>query len=398
MKKFLTFLAISILYFTNSTIAQEKMRIIVMDLKPIGLSLVEGKATSRLLESDIVDSKLFVVVERNQITAILKEQGFQQTGCTDSACAVEVGKLLSANKILMGDVSKLGKMIMMTVKIVDVEKGISEFSVNQKAKSMAVIDEAINELVKKLIARLGGEDSGRFATRIGTPKDFTVTDGNYKEKIVIKWKKVKGADKYYVFRSTSRNGEYKMIHSAKETSLVDTKTEEGSGYYYKVRAGLYSKAGKFTEPVQGSRGRSSTSYYMRGIIPGWSQFYYNHNLKGGLFLGSFLAASALIGYTSSRWNLAKKDYNGLKAGTPQSQIDSTFNKYDKAGQNLSLSIGLFAAIYVAHWVDVMFFNGPIYDNAVSSTELKGASISFDVFNSQDFNNETRVNFGIRFKI
>ena len=150
------------------------------------------------------------------------------TGCTDDSCIVEVGKLLSANKILLGNAS-----------------------------------------------RLGGESSGRFATKIGTPGDFTVTDDGYhKDKVALKWKKVKGADNYYIFRYNDDKDKFEKIHSTKKTSFEDYKTEVAESYKYKVRAGFYSKTGKFTEVKTGSRGRSATGYYMRGIIPGWSQFYY----------------------------------------------------------------------------------------------------------------------------
>jgi hypothetical protein len=82
--------------------------------------------------------------------AILKEQGFQKTGCTDSACAVQLGKLLSAKKILIGEVSKLGSSIMITVRIVDVEKGVAEFAETEKAENEDNIDKTCRLLTKKL--------------------------------------------------------------------------------------------------------------------------------------------------------------------------------------------------------------------------------------------------------
>ena len=55
-----------------------------------------------------VNTGLFTVGERGEMDSILKEQGFQASGCTDIECAVKIGKLLSANKMLVGEIGKLG--------------------------------------------------------------------------------------------------------------------------------------------------------------------------------------------------------------------------------------------------------------------------------------------------
>lgn len=58
----------------------------------------------------------------------------------------------------------------------------------------------------------------------------------------ITWKKVKNADGYRVFRSTSRNGKYtaiKTVKGEKALSYTDTKAKSGKKYYYKVKAFVY---------------------------------------------------------------------------------------------------------------------------------------------------------------
>ena len=39
---------------------------------------------------------------------ILKEQGFQQTGCTSDECVVEVGKIIGVQQMVGGSISKVG--------------------------------------------------------------------------------------------------------------------------------------------------------------------------------------------------------------------------------------------------------------------------------------------------
>lgn len=58
----------------------------------------------------------------------------------------------------------------------------------------------------------------------------------------LTWKKVANADKYEVYRSTSKNGSYKRIVSTTKLSLTNTSTKKGQTYYYKVKAVDNSKS------------------------------------------------------------------------------------------------------------------------------------------------------------
>lgn len=56
-----------------------------------------------------------------------------------------------------------------------------------------------------------------------------------KKQVVVKWKKVKGATQYEVYRATSKKGKYKKIGTLKKTTYTDKKATGGKKYYYKVR-------------------------------------------------------------------------------------------------------------------------------------------------------------------
>lgn len=62
----------------------------------------------------------------------------------------------------------------------------------------------------------------------------SLTSGKSKQ-VAIKWKKVAGASKYQIYRSTSKNGKYKRIATTGKTSYTDKKATGGKRYYYKVR-------------------------------------------------------------------------------------------------------------------------------------------------------------------
>lgn len=135
----------------------EPMRIVVINLKADGVADRTARTVSNMLRTEFINLGEFTVVERSQMDAILKEQGLQQTGCTDQECAVQLGRLMSARKILIGEVSPMGKSIIMTVRIVDVEKGFSEFAATEKAKSEDVLDIAVGSISRKIASRIKGE-------------------------------------------------------------------------------------------------------------------------------------------------------------------------------------------------------------------------------------------------
>lgn len=140
----------------NPSEKKEKMRIAIIDLKANGISEVTSATVSSMLRSELIKMGRFIIVERAQMDAILQEQGLQQTGCTDASCAVELGKLLSARKMLVGEISPMGESIVITVRIVDVEKGISEFAGTQKAPSENELDRAVQLAANELAYQMEG--------------------------------------------------------------------------------------------------------------------------------------------------------------------------------------------------------------------------------------------------
>ena len=53
----------------------------------------------------------------------------------------------------------------------------------------------------------------------------------------LTWEKISGAEKYYVYRATSKDGEYTHVKTTKTaSSFTDTDVKAGKTYYYKVKA------------------------------------------------------------------------------------------------------------------------------------------------------------------
>jgi TolB-like protein len=187
MKKYFLLVLFFVMMVAIPAYQDDRMRIAVLDLKADGISRRTAITVSEMLRTQFVNIGKFIVVERSQMDLILKEQGFQMTGCTEQACAVKVGKIISAQKILIGRISPLGTSIILNVRIVDVETGISSFAATESSKSIDLLFNAVSRITEKLVAGINRKKGSSFGYKRKRPMleslgnftdsgDGTVTD------------------------------------------------------------------------------------------------------------------------------------------------------------------------------------------------------------------------------
>ncbi|TAL34432.1 MAG: hypothetical protein EPN93_11965 [Spirochaetes bacterium] len=246
--------------------AAEKMTVAILDLTPRGVPVIVAGAVSDIMRAELSNYGNFTVVERNQMKAILAEQSFQMTGCTDEGCAIQAGKLLSARRIIAGEVTALENSILITVRYIDVEKGASLLAEKGTGASIDVIDQTATDVAKRLAQRIVGGD---------------------KEVLISK---------------------------------------------------------------------SPFFYYTLSTVPGLGQFYAGRPVKGIVFGSLGLAAGAGVYFMYANYQSKSDAYHEL--GTGSSEFDSRYNDYKKAGDYFNYSLIVFGAVYLAHWVDVLFFSRP----------------------------------------
>jgi hypothetical protein len=285
----MVFVLIAIIFISAPVRAVEKMQIAVLDLEPKGVSKIVAGVVSDILRSEMVKTGYFTVVERGQMDAILKEQGFQMTGCTDQACAVQYGKILSAKKILIGEINMAGMTFLITIRIVDVETGVAEFAADGSAENEDMLTETGVNITKKLLENIYEEN-----------KDY------------------------------------------------------------------------FTPPL------TRKGYYFRSILPGWGQIYADHRQKGYLFMGSFVLAAGFAGYGYMDYTKTLKDYKAVPRGAAQSEFESRHDAMVRAAQVFTIGAGFAAAVYLAHWIDVLFYSKPEF---AKKTALYDANERYIRFNT-----------------
>ena len=111
-----------------------KQTVAVLEFEGRGISQLESKTLTDRLMSEMVNTNAVIMVERNQMDEILNEQGFQQSGCTSSECAAEVGALLGVQNMVSGSFGKLGNSYTIDAKMFSVETGATIRTVSKTYK------------------------------------------------------------------------------------------------------------------------------------------------------------------------------------------------------------------------------------------------------------------------
>jgi TolB-like protein len=124
-------LKIIIVFVSVPLFAQNKVNVAVLDLEgdKKEFSREDLMAVTSRFETELMKTGVFQILERRNMDVILQEQGFQQSGaCNTSECQVEIGQLLGVEQIISGSITKMGNIITLNVKMVDVGSGQNKIS------------------------------------------------------------------------------------------------------------------------------------------------------------------------------------------------------------------------------------------------------------------------------
>ncbi len=96
-----------------------------------------------LFETDLVNTEAFEVIEQAEADKILDAQEYTVDECTDESCAVEIGKLLAADHIFLGNVSLIGSKYVLNVKLIDIKEG-------KNIRAESIYAESVDGLVEQI--------------------------------------------------------------------------------------------------------------------------------------------------------------------------------------------------------------------------------------------------------
>lgn len=114
----------------------------------------DARMVSDWIRGQMVRTGTFTVVERDQMDQVLAEQAFQQTGCTSDECAVKLGRLLNAQRIVVGSYGKFLDEYIVNAGIANVETGQVIYADSIRGKTTDEVVSGLRELSVRLAKNL----------------------------------------------------------------------------------------------------------------------------------------------------------------------------------------------------------------------------------------------------
>lgn len=134
----------------------EPFSLAVLPFTGQGVDSVSALVVTDALSDELLRTGKVQVMERSQIRSILDEQGLQQSGaCEGSECAVQTGRLLAVQDVVVGTIGKLGDSYSLSVRLVDVATGQVARSAHRMQQG--AIDVVVAQALPQIAAELLGE-------------------------------------------------------------------------------------------------------------------------------------------------------------------------------------------------------------------------------------------------
>lgn len=128
----------------------------------------DSETLGRLFETALIRTDAFAVVKQSDLDAVLSAQEASYRDYADRDLAVAIGKVLSANRIFVGNVSKLGRTYIVSVQLVDVEKGRALKAETAEATS----PEGFLEVMGSLAELFAGGKTGPSSDAAAAASDY----------------------------------------------------------------------------------------------------------------------------------------------------------------------------------------------------------------------------------
>ena len=151
-RRFFLFLLLVFLVLAQSP-AQEKPMITVLPFSSIEVPAYISQIISQLFETHLVNTKGYDVLSQNEREQILAAQSESLEGCTDESCAIEIGRMLAAEQVILGTVAALGTKYIINAKIIDVTTSKTLGADMISAASVEDLDNACKTLTYSLVEK-----------------------------------------------------------------------------------------------------------------------------------------------------------------------------------------------------------------------------------------------------
>ena len=89
------------------------------------------------------------MVEKNQMSEIMEEQGLQDSSCTSQECAAKIGNILGVQKMVTASFGKIEDTYTIEARLFTVESGETEKIVSKTSDLKEDLDAKLKDISKK---------------------------------------------------------------------------------------------------------------------------------------------------------------------------------------------------------------------------------------------------------
>lgn len=216
---------------------------------------IAGASVADMVTTEILKTYKYELIERSQIEQILQEQSLGMQGVTESTIAMQVGKILGVQGVIVGTVPEFEvrsvngndlPAVGINIRMIDTQTGsiiwtVSESAIARRAISITTF---ADQLVESMIEQLRYEwirNGDTFAVNLPSPQIVSFQGHIRKATIQVHPESTKKVQRYTLMRSRTKGGPYTKIkslnnRSSKTIVFEDTGLLDAETYYYKVAA------------------------------------------------------------------------------------------------------------------------------------------------------------------
>ncbi len=147
---------LSLISMIVTTPAFCRTRVAVIDLKAkVGVNKDMASLLSDVVRTELYQTGVFDVMNREDMVSILGELKFQESGACDSTeCAVSMGSALGVERMVTGSVGKMGKTFVINLKLINIQLMKNEMLLSKYHKGS---EDNLPDSIKKVIERMAKE-------------------------------------------------------------------------------------------------------------------------------------------------------------------------------------------------------------------------------------------------
>ena len=166
--------------------SQKKPIVAVMDLIAQNVSGDEAGIITGFIQEELFFTNAFSLIERSRVLETARRFQDQTTGICDLRCALQVGKSLKTDQIIIGSVGKLGEHYSVQIKLVDVGSNeiLNMSSIRQKCEIWE-LPSFLDDLISQLMSSQDPQQPPEEFDESGDPPEKKAEDTQISEGALV---------------------------------------------------------------------------------------------------------------------------------------------------------------------------------------------------------------------